>query len=120
MNHQERIMKVLLAPHVSEKTTRAADTANQIVFKGIGDPRAKKLPNRDGWVRCWRMHIGQTIHLGGLEHGASDKKSRFGRFLQKNVDGASQVFLVQRFGNCFLSVHTWFESRCDARSSASE
>jgi len=42
---QERIMKVLLAPHVSEKTTRAADTANQVVFKVLPDatkPEIKK------------------------------------------------------------------------------
>ena len=31
--HQERLMQVLLGPHVSEKATSAADGANQIVFK---------------------------------------------------------------------------------------
>lgn len=30
---QERLMKVLLSPHVSEKTTRAAEQSNQVVFK---------------------------------------------------------------------------------------
>ena len=34
---QERLMKVLLGPHVSEKTTRAAEQANQVVFKVIPD-----------------------------------------------------------------------------------
>lgn len=34
---QERLMKVLLAPHVSEKTTRVADQANQVVFKVLPD-----------------------------------------------------------------------------------
>lgn len=34
---QERLMKVLLAPHVSEKTTRAADEANQVVFRVVPD-----------------------------------------------------------------------------------
>ena len=38
---QERLMKVLLAPHVSEKTTRVADQANQVVFKVV--PDATKL-----------------------------------------------------------------------------
>ena len=37
----ERIMKVLLAPHVSEKTTRVADQSNQVVFKVL--PDANKL-----------------------------------------------------------------------------
>ena len=31
--NQERMYKVLMAPHVSEKGTRAADDANQHVFK---------------------------------------------------------------------------------------
>ncbi len=31
--HQERLMTVILGPHVSEKTTAAADKLNQIVFK---------------------------------------------------------------------------------------
>jgi len=34
---QERLMKVLLAPHVSEKTTRVADQSNQVVFKVLPD-----------------------------------------------------------------------------------
>ena len=41
----ERLMKVLLGPHVSEKTTRAAEQGNQIVFKVVPDatkPEIKK------------------------------------------------------------------------------
>jgi large subunit ribosomal protein L23 len=34
---QERLMKVLLGPHVSEKTTRVADQANQVVFRVLPD-----------------------------------------------------------------------------------
>jgi large subunit ribosomal protein L23 len=31
--HQERLTQVILGPHVSEKTTSAADKLNQVVFK---------------------------------------------------------------------------------------
>lgn len=31
--NQERLLKVLLAPHVSEKSTTLADAHNQVVFK---------------------------------------------------------------------------------------
>lgn len=31
--YQERLTQVLVGPHVSEKTTAAADAANQVVFK---------------------------------------------------------------------------------------
>lgn len=30
---KERLMSVLLGPHVSEKSTRAAESANQVVFR---------------------------------------------------------------------------------------
>lgn len=41
----ERLMKVLLGPHISEKTTLVAEQANQIVFKVMPDatkPEIKK------------------------------------------------------------------------------
>ncbi len=43
--NQERLMKVLLSPHISEKTTRVGDAANQYVFKVAKDatkPEIKK------------------------------------------------------------------------------
>ena len=35
--NQERLMKILLAPHVSEKTSMAADKHNQVAFKVAPD-----------------------------------------------------------------------------------
>jgi large subunit ribosomal protein L23 len=35
--HQERLMQVLLGPHVSEKATALAEAGNQVVFKVRGD-----------------------------------------------------------------------------------
>lgn len=35
--NQERIFKVLLRPHITEKTAVAADAQNQVVFKVAGD-----------------------------------------------------------------------------------
>lgn len=42
---QERLMKVLLAPHVSEKTTNSADSDNQFVFKVMTDATKKEIKN---------------------------------------------------------------------------
>lgn len=39
--NQERLLKVLLSPHVSEKTARVADGGNQVAFKVASD--ASKL-----------------------------------------------------------------------------
>ncbi len=35
--NQERLLKVLLAPHVSEKSTRIGESSNQYVFKVLSD-----------------------------------------------------------------------------------
>ena len=35
--NQERLLKILLAPHVSEKTTQVAELYNQVVFKVASD-----------------------------------------------------------------------------------
>ena len=35
--NEARLMKVLLAPHVSEKSATVADTSNQVVFRVIKD-----------------------------------------------------------------------------------
>ncbi len=35
--NQERLLKILLAPHVSEKSNRAAEQHNQVVFKVLRD-----------------------------------------------------------------------------------
>lgn len=37
MSQQERLMKVLLEPHISEKSTTVAEQANQVVFKVVPD-----------------------------------------------------------------------------------
>ena len=35
--NQERLMKVLLEPHISEKSTNVAEQGNQVVFKVVPD-----------------------------------------------------------------------------------
>lgn len=35
--NQERLLKVLLEPHISEKSTNVAEQANQVVFKVVPD-----------------------------------------------------------------------------------
>ncbi|MFP6828484.1 MAG: 50S ribosomal protein L23 [Gammaproteobacteria bacterium] len=41
--HQERLMAVIIGPHVSEKTTAAADTNNQVVLKVRPDATKKEI-----------------------------------------------------------------------------
>ena len=40
---EERLLKVLLAPHVSEKTTMAAEASNTVVFKVAKDSNKAEI-----------------------------------------------------------------------------
>lgn len=69
--NQERLMKVLLAPHVSEKTTRAAEEDNQVAFRVV--PDANKLEIRKAVETLFNVDVVsvQTVCVKG-------KKKRFG------------------------------------------
>ena len=41
--NDERLMRVLLSPHISEKSTRVADAYNQVVFKVLPDARKPEI-----------------------------------------------------------------------------
>ena len=41
--NDERIMSILVSPHVSEKSTRVADASNQIAFKVRTDARKPEI-----------------------------------------------------------------------------
>ena len=41
--NDERLMRVLVSPHVSEKSTRLGDGSNQVVFKVLRDARKPEI-----------------------------------------------------------------------------
>ncbi|MDN7123849.1 50S ribosomal protein L23 [Pseudidiomarina terrestris] len=43
MMREERLLKVILAPHVSEKSTVAAETSNTVVFKVAKDANKAEI-----------------------------------------------------------------------------
>ncbi len=43
MIREERLLKVILAPHVSEKSTLSAETNNTVVFKVAGDAQKAEI-----------------------------------------------------------------------------
>ncbi|MFC0445271.1 50S ribosomal protein L23 [Pseudidiomarina halophila] len=43
MMREERLLKVILAPHVSEKSTVAAETSNTVVFKVATDANKSEI-----------------------------------------------------------------------------
>lgn len=70
--NQERLMKVLLAPHISEKSTLAGDRANQHVFRVL--PDATKSEIKQAVEQLFDVKVDQvrTINLQG-------KQKRFGQ-----------------------------------------
>ena len=71
--NQERLLKVLLGPHISEKSTRAVETGNQIVFKVL--PNATKMEIKQAIEKLFEVNVEsvQVVNLKGKE-----KRTRFG------------------------------------------
>lgn len=77
--NQERIFKVLKAPHVSEKASLVSDSDNQFVFKVAKD--ASKAEIRAAVEKLWDVKVKavNTLVVKG-------KSKRFGRSEGKRSD----------------------------------
>lgn len=77
--NQERIFKVLLAPHISEKATMVADQGNQFVFKVAKD--ATKPEIRKAVEQLWNVKV-KSVSTSVVK----GKSKRFGRTMGKRSD----------------------------------
>jgi large subunit ribosomal protein L23 len=77
--NQERLMKVLLEPHVSEKSTNVAEQANQVVFKVI--PDASKDEIKQAVEKMFEVSVEgvQVVNVKG-----KNKRTRFGKGKRKD------------------------------------
>ena len=82
--NQERLMKVLLAPLVSEKSTRLADANRQFVFKvlpGASKPEVRKAVELMFDVKVTGVQIanvrGKTKRFGQKEGKRADWKKAY-------------------------------------------
>ncbi len=69
---QERLLQVLVAPHVSEKSTNVADAHNQVVFKVLPDARKDEIKVAVQTLFKVDVTSVQTANVKG-------KQKRFGR-----------------------------------------
>jgi len=76
---QERLMKVLLAPHVSEKSTLAAELSNQVVFKVIPDATKSEIKKAVELLFEVKVDNVQVLNVKG-------KSKRTGRTEGKRKD----------------------------------
>jgi large subunit ribosomal protein L23 len=77
--NQERLMKVLLAPIVSEKSTRLADAHRQFVFRVL--PGASKPEVRKAVELMFDVKV-DDVQMTNM-HG---KRKRFGQRIGKRAD----------------------------------
>nr|WP_136251370.1 50S ribosomal protein L23 [Ningiella ruwaisensis] len=77
--NQERLLKVLVAPHVSEKATIAAETSNTFVFKVVKD--ANKAEIKAAVELLFEVEVDnvRTVNCTG-------KKKRYGQHFGKRSD----------------------------------
>jgi len=76
---QERLLQVLLAPHVSEKTTMIADKHRQVVFKVLRD--ANKLEIKKAVESLFNVKV-ESVNTTLVK----GKNKRFGRSLGRRQD----------------------------------
>ncbi len=77
--NQERLLKILLAPHVSEKSNRVAERYNQVVFKVTLD--ATKPEIRDAVELLFKVKVkGVTVV------NVKGKRKRFGATYGRRSD----------------------------------
>jgi large subunit ribosomal protein L23 len=77
--NQERLLKILLAPHVSEKSNRVAERHNQVVFKVA---RNATKPEIKGAVEL----LFKVKVKGVTVANVKGKRKRFGAILGRRSD----------------------------------
>jgi large subunit ribosomal protein L23 len=77
--NQERLMTILLAPHVSEKSTRVADAHNQVVFKVIKNATKPEIKQAVELMFAVSVETVTVVNVKG-------KRKRFGTIQGRRSD----------------------------------
>ena len=67
--NDERLMRVLLSPHVSEKTSRLGDRSNQVVFKVVRDARKSEIKQAVEKLFNVKVDNVQVLNVKGKRKG---------------------------------------------------
>ena len=78
--NQERVFKVLLGPHVSEKATIVAEENNQIVFKVASDATKPEIKTAVEQLFDVKVESVQVVNLKGKR-----KRTRYGMGKRSDV-----------------------------------
>jgi large subunit ribosomal protein L23 len=77
--NQERLLKILLAPHVSEKANRIAERHNQVVFKVVRDATKPEIKGAVEMLFKVKVKGVTVINVKG-------KRKRFGAIQGRRSD----------------------------------
>jgi large subunit ribosomal protein L23 len=77
--NQERLMKVLLAPQISEKATYVAEKNEQVIFRVLPDATKPEIKAAVELLFKVNVNSVQVANVKG-------KKKRFGRFVGNRKD----------------------------------
>ena len=77
--NDERMLKVLLAPHISEKSSMVAEQGNQIVFKVTTDATKPEIKKAVEQMFSVKVETVRTNNMKG-------KSKRFGQRLGRRSD----------------------------------
>ena len=88
--NKERVMKVLLAPHISEKSTVVADQNRQFIFKVLKD--ASKAEVKQAVEHLFNVEV-QAVRVCN----AKGKVKRFGQMLGRR-GGSKKAYVTLKPG----------------------
>lgn len=93
--NQERLMKILLAPHVSEKSTLVADTNRQFVFKVLPDASRPEIKQAVEKMFDVEVQAVQVVNVPGKvkRFGTPGKRSDWKKAYVKLKPGQDIDFL---------------------------
>jgi len=77
--NQERLMKILLAPHISEKSARDAEVAGQHTFRVVTDANKLEVKHAVEQLFSVKVRSVRMINMKG-------KNKRFGQRLGRRSD----------------------------------
>ena len=79
VNNQARLLQILLAPHVSEKTNRLAERHNQVVFKVLRDATKPEIKGAVETLFTVKVKGVTVLNIKG-------KRKRFGAMQGRRSD----------------------------------
>lgn len=79
MKNEERLMKILLAPHISEKTTTLAEKRNQFAFRVLRDATKPEIKQAVEFLFNVQVESVNVMNVKG-------KRKRFGGMRGKRPD----------------------------------